>query len=731
MGDAPASDTESNKPSPGSEVPPEQDRRPFGGLEFQVSEVVGRLEAGVNAQDAQEEEKKREPRKISAGFFEPEETSMDEILKVLEELVLKTDPSCESVEPPLLPTDAVTRAAILSHSISALFGRLERSHAARLGAHIATETTRWMAHMFRLSDYNAYYHQEQLEGLVRVTRMLLHHRYPRYLEDGALAFTNRLPCIYSCVASPLGVVQHLCRQLGLPLACVKPVPVNASGRGMDIEALEKLCDEDTAANRSPLLVLGEVGAPPLGWGTPLAALGAICKKRNIHLHVRGHALALPGATGRDESFSIPDSVTLTPGPWFGVPGLPTVTFYKIPELITANDHSKGVNAVGSREGALAALAGLSGGGARLPALPLWTCVRAAGARPLQQRLALAFRAARAVHAVVASAGLTLLSERPGGDEPPNVDVVEAVSHASACVAFQFAPAGTEKPPPYYDKLNSWLGQVLQREADMISIEVCETESHGVVLRYCPLEGAGGCLLGGASGAGGEGPEGGVGAWAAALDAQLHVLHATVALREPFQRSLTAHACLRPVHVPGWAGLGGVRYVPAGWEDASAEELNSLNRQLVETLRVTDGAFSCGDGDDGLTCVRFGMVTEDTDVDELLDLVISAGKEVEESSRALTNMTEVLKKGIEAAQADIERENAERLWQEGLLRRVPVVGRVVDWWAPAAVPPASGRRLHLAVGTLQTTDDIYRCVQNKKDSEPARAHSPTRQTQNAQ
>ncbi|KAH9645715.1 hypothetical protein HF086_003388 [Spodoptera exigua] len=149
MGDASVSDAESNKPSPASEAPPEQDRRPFGDLEFQVSEVVGRLEAGVNAQDVQDEEKKPEPRKISAGFFEPEETSMDEILKVLEDLVLKTDPSCESVEPPLLPTDAVTRAAILSHSISALFGRLERSHAARLGAHIASETTRWMSHMFR------------------------------------------------------------------------------------------------------------------------------------------------------------------------------------------------------------------------------------------------------------------------------------------------------------------------------------------------------------------------------------------------------------------------------------------------------------------------------------------------------------------------------------------------------------------------------------------------------
>ncbi|KAI8436315.1 hypothetical protein MSG28_004354 [Choristoneura fumiferana] len=692
MGDAPATDTESNKPSPGDEAPSETDRRPFGGLQFQVSEVVGRLEAGVNAQDSGDEEKRRETRKFSASFFEPPESSMDEILVVLEDLVLKTDPSCESLEPPLLPTDNVTRAAILSHSIAALFGRLERSHASRLGAHIASETSRWMAHMFRLADYNAYYHQEQLEGLVRVMRMLLHWRFPRYLEDGALAFSTRLPCIYSCVASPLGVVQHLCRQLGLPLACVRPVPVHSDGRGMDIEALDRLCEEDLALDRTPLLVLGEAGAPPLGCGTPLVPLAEVCSKRGLHLHLRGHALALPAAMGRDE------------------------TFYKIPETVTANDHSKGVNSAGSREGALVALAGLSGGGARLPALALWAALRAAGARALQARLAAAFRAARAARAVLAAAELRLLSERPGGDEPPNVDIVEAISQASACVTFQFAPAGPEKPPPYYDKLNSWLGQVLQREADMLSIEVCETESHGVVLRYCPLEGS---LL----------PEARVEAFAALVDAQCHVLRATVALREPFHEHVERHPSLRLVHVPGWAGLGGVRYVPPGWEEASVEDLNALNRQLVETLRATDGAFSCGEGIDGHACVRFGMVTADTDIEELLELVVLAGKEVEESSRALTNMTEVLKKGIEAAQADLERENAHRLWQEGLLRRVPVVGRVVDWWSPAAVPPPPGRRLHLAHGTLQPTTDVYRSVQ-KKEPEPAPAHSPTRQLQAA-
>lgn len=57
--------------------------------------------------------------------------------------------------------------------------------------------------------------------------MMLHYKFPRFLEDGALAYTSTLPMIYSNVASPLGVVQHLCRQLGLPLACVRPVPVNS------------------------------------------------------------------------------------------------------------------------------------------------------------------------------------------------------------------------------------------------------------------------------------------------------------------------------------------------------------------------------------------------------------------------------------------------------------------------------------------------------------------------
>lgn len=49
--------------------------------------------------------------------------------------------------------------------------------------------------------------------------------------------------------------------------------------------------------------------------------------------------------------------------------------------------------------------------------------------------------------------------------------------------------------------------------------------------------------------------------------------------------------------------------------------------------------------DGLACVRFGMVTADTDVAELLGLVETVGKQEEDSWKFIDTMAEVVKKGI--------------------------------------------------------------------------------------
>lgn len=75
-----------------------------------------------------------------------------------------------------------------------------------------------------------------------------------------------------------------------------------------------------------------------------------------------------------------------------------------------------------------------------------------------------------------------------------------------------------------------------------------------------------------------------------------VLTATVQLKEVFQQSVARSTNLQLVQdMADWAGLGGVRYLPDGWEllPNSRDELNRINMQLVERLQSTDQAFSLG------------------------------------------------------------------------------------------------------------------------------------------
>ena len=43
----------------------------------------------------------------------------------------------------------------------------------------------------------------------------------------------------------------------------------------------------------------------------------------------------------------------------------------------------------------------------------------------------------------------------------------------------------------------------------------------------------------------------------------------------------------------------------------------------------------GFNDENIGCVKFGLITDDTDLEELIGLVCSVGKEIEESSKVST------------------------------------------------------------------------------------------------
>lgn len=82
-----------------------------------------------------------------------------------------------------------------------------------------------------------------------------------------------------------------------------------------------------------------------------------------------------------------------------------------------------------------------------------------------------------------------------------------------------------------------------------------------------------------------------------------------------------------------------RYIPTEWLETSTEltpkgqdEVNKINMELVHQLKANDSAFSLGRTPGGLACTRFGLITNETDMEELLGLVYTTGKEIEESSK---------------------------------------------------------------------------------------------------
>lgn len=130
------------------------------------------------------------------------------------------------------------------------------------------------------------------------------------------------------------------------------------------------------------------------------------------------------------------------------------------------------------------------------------------------------------------------------------------------------------------------------------MDIVDHKIHGTCIRYCPFE-----LNIGDAIPNLENLEN----FEISLELQIDILRATIKHKETFNKLVEESPVLRAIELSEWAGLGGVHYVPEGWEtiltDQSKTELNKLNSCLVETLRATDNAFSLGEGSDGLICIR--------------------------------------------------------------------------------------------------------------------------------
>uniref|UniRef100_A0A7N9ASV3 Pyridoxal-dependent decarboxylase domain-containing protein 1 n=1 Tax=Mastacembelus armatus TaxID=205130 RepID=A0A7N9ASV3_9TELE len=537
--------------------------------------------------------------------------------------------------------------ALLGHSLAAYISVLDRERLRKLTTRILSDTTLWLCKLFRYENGSAYFHEDDRDGLVRVCRLVINARYEEYASEGYAVLSAKQPVIYQSASCRPGLGQHLCNQLGLPLSSLCRVPCNTIF-GSQHQMDVALLDKLIKEDT-------EAGKVPLlliaNAGTPGA----------------GHTDKLGRLKDLCDQYNM----------WLHVEGvnLATLALGQVTSAVMAATRCDsmtlapgqwlGLPAVTAvtlyrhEDPALSLAAGLTSSQPveKLRALPLWLSLQYLGHDGIVQTIS------------------------------------SLVKHDSPVVLFKFSQETS-------------LCKQLAHLVPISGVDVVELEDEGICLRFSPLLTA--AILGT--------QQKDIEELVEKLTELVPIMSSTMCLRQDFREETYRHSpWLRYIEDFCWPGLGAVRFEPRAEgmdEYRRKQELEKMNAELLKKLQDldTDIIFSTGPEagtEDG--CIFVGMVTEDVDVSDLVDTIAALGRDIEESGRLLENMTEVVRKGILEAELQLQKANEEKLMEEGMLRQLPLVGSVLNWFSPVQ-SSIKGRTFNLAAAccTQITTRRNLKC-----------------------
>ena len=133
-------------------------------------------------------------------------------------------------------------------------------------------------------------------------------------------------------------IQKAADLAGLGTASIRWIATDEKLR-MDVAALRRQIEKDTAAGDVPCLVAGTAGSVSTGAIDPLPEIGALCKEYGVWFHVDGayggFAAAVPQAPDDLRGLSQADSVAVDPHKWLYAPLEAGCALVRDPELLRA------------------------------------------------------------------------------------------------------------------------------------------------------------------------------------------------------------------------------------------------------------------------------------------------------------------------------------------------------------------------------------------------------------
>ncbi|CAG9538675.1 unnamed protein product [Cercopithifilaria johnstoni] len=604
------------------------------------------------------------------------------------------------------------RTLVISSSLKSYINLLGIHHKQYIASWLYGSTSQTLSTLFRTpnnnlhcSEYDSVSSNSFKTEIGYAIRLALLDTYGSdyYLKGWRVFLEMGPPVVYISPALHIDLTSYLSTEYLIgDIVILK----KSDGNFADIEgridhvAFEKRLDDDIGAGKKPLIVIGVVGSSILGQNDIISRLLEIRKcKTQFWIHVVGQGLAALCMKEPSEMLvhvlSQVDSFTAPLALWLGIPAAPAITFHRSVDNYKPLYHEK------------------------LAVLPWWIAYHHLTACKITDTIEDAYFLSKVMlRGLTAFPQIEILGiENPsefanrvckGICTPPIVlifkyrcpdlkkvkkDKIPIAINGSSFVTVtnDYVNSGDaddtfandssttsdndiDDPAEYANSLNFWLSQG--------PISDC----HQLALQQ--------------------------------LSDALAIIESTVTAKKRFKEIVSKYPSLGLAPVRKWAGVGAVCYIPSivketpmdEWNEKQRQQVSHLNLELVHSLRFIDTAFSSGESPVySVSCVKFGMLSDDKDLADLVNFVVERGKEIEQSQKYMDRLAEMIRRGIEAANKDLKRENDARLMQEGMMRQIPLMSSLVNWFSPLDkdLQSVKGRSFDLKTGQIQSTEVYYK------------------------
>lgn len=563
-------------------------------------------------------------------------------------------------------TDATHFSAAVSSLGVYLQGSLADSEVDLLSEQLTTATSQGLKKLMRLpAEAVGTFSNHKLYASILVGRAAL-HRIPEFPSSGVSSLSSN-PVIYmSATQSRLG--EELCSTLGFPISSLSLLDSSSNGSPtLEAGELEQLIILDKQAGKIPLVVFAVADTIH---SDDIPRLKKVCKEYGVWLHIEGNAAPLMIASKPPSDATIIsscDSFSVNFGDWFGLAR--TIIWTCFPSSFSPD---------------------LKVHTLPLLTLPLWMFMQKMGPNYFTSSVDKAISLSSSL-----SGKLKVISN------------LVMVRTSPACVAFRFAPDGlSNSEPDTVALLNRLNEQVLLDLSEHVACSLglqLVNEKELDYICFQPLFSTEVLTI----------KDGEMDAFIQGLNSETTLINATLQHAATFRECMERYQGLVNVKVTNFVGLGAIRYVPSYLSSSHDQgidvkkELDNLNSTLAQQLIQLDPLFGKDKTTGGDTCITLGVDTKPLSLESIQSysaLIAQTAIKAEKQTGIVEKIADVIRKGIQQAEAELMKDEEDSIYEEGILRYVPVVGSVYNWFAPYEKPQLAGRRFDLASQSLAKGPD---------------------------